>query len=100
MFCRRCVCVSLALCSVDDVFAVSLGAEEEEEEEDSPFSRGSGLFSSGGGLFDDNQDEVMMTRFIWCSTTSNTACGVSQRVQVHTSGRIAINKKYKYNYIN
>ncbi|KAI0209401.1 WASH complex subunit 2C, partial [Lamellibrachia satsuma] len=41
----------------DDLFAPpSLGIDEDEED-DSPFSHKTGLFSTGGGLFDDNQDE-------------------------------------------
>ena len=46
---------------VDDLFAPpSLGIDEDEED-DSPFSHKTGLFSTGGGLFDDNQDEVTVT---------------------------------------
>ena len=49
---------------VEDPFAPPSLDGDEAEDDDSPFSRNAGLFSTGGGLFDDNEDEVTFCLFI------------------------------------
>ena len=49
---------------VDDPFAPPSLDGDEAEDDDSPFSRNAGLFSTGGGLFDDNEEEVTLDSYL------------------------------------